>query len=186
VSDATTTAPATAPSAAPGPRWDAALSGISHTPVPTADGFALEVPVDVLHETLRRLRDQAGFTQCTFVTAIDHHPREPRFQLNHQLLSVEHGDRVRVRAWLSGDFPSAPTCSDLWPGANWMEREVFDLFGIRFEGHRDLRRLMMPEGYEHHPLRKEFPHHGIEPDKLYRRWDRERRAHEGAPEGGSR
>jgi NADH-quinone oxidoreductase subunit C len=161
--------------AAPAPRWDSALSGLTHVLVPAADGVGVEVAVDALHEALRRLRDDAGFETCTFVTAVDHHPREPRFQLDHQLLSIGHGDRVRVRTWLRGDFPSAPTCSDLWPGADWMERECFDLFGIRFEGHRDLRRLLMPAGYEHHPLRKEFPHHGIEPDRLYRKWDRERR-----------
>jgi NADH-quinone oxidoreductase subunit C len=68
-----------------------------------------------------------------------------------------------------------PSCCDLWRGASFSEREVWDMFGVRFEGHPDLRRLLMPEGYPHHPLRKDFPHQGIEPDKLYRDWDRERR-----------
>ncbi|MCC7012258.1 MAG: NADH-quinone oxidoreductase subunit C [Planctomycetes bacterium] len=155
------------------PRFAAALEGLAHRVVAHPDGAAIEVEQAALHDVLRALRDRAGFAMCTFVTAIDHYPREPRFQLHHQLLSLEHRDRVRVQCTLSG--ASAPTCSDLWPGANWMERECFDMFGIHFTGHPDLRRLLMPEGYEHHPLRKEFPHHGIEPDKLYRDWDRKRR-----------
>jgi NADH-quinone oxidoreductase subunit C len=156
------------------PRWAAALSGLPHRIVPAADGPVVELEREHLHAALERLRGE-GFETCTFVTAIDHYPVEPRFQLNHQLLSVAHAERARVRTWLAERDAWAPTCSDLWPGANWMERECFDLFGIRFEGHPDLRRLMMPEGYEHHPLRKDFPHQGIEPDRLYRKWDRERR-----------
>ena len=72
--------------------------------------------------------------------------------------------------------PEAPTCTDLWPGAAYFERECFDLLGVRFTGHAHLKRLLMPEGYDHHPLRKDFPHQGIQPDRLYREWDRERRA----------
>jgi NADH-quinone oxidoreductase subunit C len=159
--------------AAVAPRWADALAGLPHTIGAEADGATVVVDVGALHETLARLRDRAGFAQCTFVTAIDRYPRDPRFELHHGLLSLEHNDRVRVVCPLVQD--SAPTCTDLWPGANWMERECFDMFGIRFESHPDLRRLLMPEGYEHHPLRKEFPHHGIEPDKLYRAWDRARR-----------
>jgi NADH-quinone oxidoreductase subunit C len=163
------------------PRWAAALEGLPHQLSAAADGPCVEVERAHLHEALARLRDRGGFRMCSFVTAIDHYPREPRFQLNHQLLSIEHNERVRVHCHLPGKDAWAPTCSDLWPGADWMERECYDLFGIRFEGHPDLRRLMMPEGYEHHPLRKDFPHQGIEPDRLYRKWDRERRREEGPP-----
>jgi NADH-quinone oxidoreductase subunit C len=158
------------------PRAAAALEGLEHRVVFTNEGTpCFEVARERLHEALERLRDRAGFETCTFVTAVDFHPREPRFQVTHQLLSLAHNDRVRVHTLVRGDDARVPTCSDLWPGANWMERECFDLFGIRFDGHPDLRRLLMPKGYEHHPLRKEFPHAGIEPDKLYRKWDRERR-----------
>ena len=157
------------------PRWSSALDGMAYELVQAADGVCIEVERSALHETLLRLRDQGGFAMCTFVTAVDHYPREPRFQLNHQLLSLAHRDRLRVRTWLGGDDACAPTCSDIWRGANWMERECFDMFGIRFDGHPDLRRLLMPEGYGQHPLRKEFPHKGIEPDRLYREWDRKRR-----------
>lgn len=158
------------------PRATAALAGLEHELVFTSEGTpCFDVARKELHETLRRLRDAAGFAQCTFVTAIDFHPREPRFQVAYQLLSLEHNDRVRVRTLVGGDDARVPTCTDLWPGANWSERECFDMFGIRFDGHPDLRRLLMPKGYDHHPLRKDFPHAGIEPDKLYREWDRARR-----------
>lgn len=158
------------------PRAAAALDGLEHKLVFTSEGTpCFDVARELSHDALARLRDRAGFAQCTFVTAIDFHPREPRFQVAYQLLSLEHNDRVRVRTLISGDDARVPTCTDLWPGANWSERECFDMFGIRFDGHPDLRRLLMPKGYDHYPLRKEFPHAGIEPDKLYREWDRERR-----------
>jgi NADH-quinone oxidoreductase subunit C len=158
------------------PRWAAALSGLAYKHLRTAEGTdTLEVERGELRAVLTALKDGAGFAMCTFVTAVDHYPRTPRFAVSHQLLSLEHNDRLRVRCWLLADDAHLPTCSDLWPGANWSERECFDMFGIVFDGHPDLRRLMMPPGYDHHPLRKEFPHVGIEPDRLYRQWDRKRR-----------
>jgi NADH-quinone oxidoreductase subunit C len=136
------------------------------------DGMpTIEVARESLRDVLERLKTRAGFEQNTFVTAVDLYPREPRFEVVHQFLSFEHKDRARVRTLLRGDDAWVPTCTDLWPGASFAERECWDLFGIRFEGHPDLRRLMMPELYGHHPLRKDFPHQGIEPDRLYREWD---------------
>ena len=161
-------------------RWSEQLASVPHELVAAADGVpTLRAEREHLHAALAALRDAAGFSMCTLVTAVDHYPAEPRFELVHQLLSVEHADRARVQCFLRSDDAHAPTCSDLWPGASFSERECFDMFGIRFDGHPDLRRLLMPQGYDHHPLRKEFPHVGIEPDRLYREWDRERR------EGGS-
>jgi NADH-quinone oxidoreductase subunit C len=93
----------------------------------------------------------------------------------YQLQSIEHADRVRIRTRLTTEDAKVPTCTDLWSGASFMERECWDLMGIDFEGHPDMRRLLMPDGYGHHPLRKEFPHQGIEPDRLYREWDTARR-----------
>jgi NADH-quinone oxidoreductase subunit C len=125
---------------------------------------------------LERLRAGAGFEQCTLITAVDKLPREPRFEVVYQFLSFTHSDRVRVRARLGESDAVLPTCIDLWPGAAFSERECWEMFGIRFEGHDPLGRLLMPEAYEHFPLRKDFPHQGIEPDRLYREWDRARRA----------
>ena len=117
----------------------------------------------------------AGFDQNTFVTCVDHHPDEPRFEVVWQWRSYVHGERVRLSCRVAGSDAWVPSCCDLWPGANWSEREAWDMFGVRFEGHPDLRRLLMPDGYVHHPLRKDFPHRGIAPDRLSREWDRERR-----------
>lgn len=124
----------------------------------------------------------AGFRQNTLVTAVDHSPRTPRFEVVWMFL--RHAPYARLRlACAPGDAdPAVPTCTALWPGAAFSERECFDMFGVRFEGHPDLRRLLMPQGYGHHPLRKDFPHRGIEPDRLYRAWDRERRVRWGVHE----
>jgi NADH-quinone oxidoreductase subunit C len=81
----------------------------------------------------------------------------PRFAVNYHLYSLPLNHRLRVKLYLSEDEASAPTVSGIWPTANWHEREAFDMFGIVFEGHPDLRRILMPADYEGHPLRKDFP-----------------------------
>jgi NADH-quinone oxidoreductase subunit C len=161
-------------------RVEAALGGIEggigHAWLASRDGIpALSLAATRLKQALRGLKERAGFESITLITAVDRLGREPRFELLHQLWSLQHGDRVRLHSAV-GEGESAPSCIDLWPGAAFMERECYDMFGIVFAGHSDLKRLLMPEGYGHHPLRKDFPHHGIEPDRLYREWDRRRRA----------
>ncbi len=156
-------------------RTTAALAGIEHRWLTPRDGLpALALARADLAAALRALTERAGFETATFVTAVDRLPRAPRFELVHQLLSLAHNDRVRLHTALA-EGESAPTCTQLWPGAAYMERECFDMFGILFDGHAGLKRLLMPEDYTHHPLRKDFPHQGIEPDRLYREWDRKRR-----------
>jgi len=135
----------------------------------------IEVEARDVAEVALALRDVAGFDSATFVTAIDHFPREPRFEVVYQLLSIAHADRLRITTHVSSDAPNVPSVTSVWPGASFMERECFDMFGIRFDGHPNLKRLLMPDEYEHHPLRKDFPHQGIEPDRLYREWDSRRR-----------
>ena len=145
------------------------------TEVGTRDGMAtLAVPPEGLRPCFEALKHELGFESNTLVTALDHHPRSPRYELCWQFLSLQHNERVRITCRVGGDDPSVPTLSDLWPGASFSERETYDMFGIRFEGHPDLRRLLMPQGYDHFPLRKDFPHHGIEPDRLYREWEESR------------
>jgi NADH-quinone oxidoreductase subunit C len=162
-------------------RVSAALSGIAFQATQARDGMAcVEVERGALRAVLERLK-RMGFEANTLVTAVDHFPAEPRFEVVHQFLSFEHNERVRVRTRVTAADASVPSCCVLWPGASFSERECWDLFGIRFEGHPDLRRLLMPEGYDHHPLRKDFPHQGIEPDRLYREWDRRRRMQGSAP-----
>jgi NADH-quinone oxidoreductase subunit C len=156
-------------------RARAALAGIEHRWLTPRDGLpALALALPALEPALRALKEGAGFETATLVTAVDRLPRTPRFELVHQLLSLAHNDRVRLHTPVA-EGESAATCTHLWPGAAYMERECFDMFGIRFDGHEGLKRLLMPDEYGHHPLRKDFPHQGIEPDRLYREWDRERR-----------
>lgn len=152
-----------------------ALAGLAVETAASRDGTSvLETTPASVHELVARLRDASGFELCTFITAVDRFPAEPRFEVLWQLQSISHGDRVRLRARVDGARPSVPTITDLFPGAAFSERECFDMFGVVFEGHAGLKRLLMPEDYDHFPLRKDFPHQGIEPDRLYREWDRRR------------
>jgi NADH-quinone oxidoreductase subunit C len=91
------------------------------------------------------------------VTAVDRYPAEPRFELVYHLHSLERKERVRLKCQVSGEAPAIDSVTSVWRGANWYEREVFDLFGIQFVGHPDLRRIMMPDDWEGHPLRKDYP-----------------------------
>lgn len=156
------------------------LEGIETIDVATRCGTTtLQVSRDEVLEALTRSK-AAGFTTISFVTVVDRmrdgEVKGPRFTLVHQLQSITDGHVVRFHTPLAEDDAIAPSVTGLWPGANYMEREAFDMFGVRFEGHPNLERLLMPDGYGHFPLRKEFPHQGIEPDRLYREWDERRRA----------
>ncbi len=102
----------------------------------------------------------AGYNAFEDMTAIDWLPSEPRFQLSYHILSHQYKERIRLRAWVDSTDPSIESITPVWPGANYYEREVFDLFGIRFDGHPNLRRIMMPEDWVGHPLRKDYPVEG--------------------------
>jgi len=157
-------------------RVQPALAGLAVQSSTSREGtLTLEVPAAAAWETIRRLKETAGFDTNTFVTAVDRFPAEPRFEVVWQFLSSANAERVRVRARIGGTDPRVRTITDLFPGAAYSERECWDMFGIRFDGHAGLKRLLMPQAYEHFPLRKDFPHQGIEPDRLYREWDRVRR-----------
>jgi NADH-quinone oxidoreductase subunit C len=104
-----------------------------------------------------RNREQFAFAFLAELTAADFWPREPRFELIYLLVSIAHRQRLRLKVRLRGDDAHVATVSDLWPAANWLEREVWDLFGIAFDGHPDPRRLLMPEDWDGFPLRKDYP-----------------------------
>jgi NADH-quinone oxidoreductase subunit C len=108
------------------------------------------------------LRDDqnCSFNYLSDVTCVDWYPSEPRFEVVYHLLSIPHRERVRLKVKLSGEMPALDSVTSIWPGANYFEREVFDLFGVRFNGHPYLRRLLMPENWEGHPLRKDYPVEG--------------------------
>lgn len=112
-------------------------------------------------EVLLFLRDEPelSYDFLTDLTAVDYLGKEPRFEVVYNLYSIKHKQRFRVKVPLGEDEP-IPSCVEIWKTADWHEREVFDMFGIRFEGHPDLRRIMMPDDYPWHPLRKDFPLQG--------------------------
>jgi NADH-quinone oxidoreductase subunit C len=116
------------------------------------------VPITALHDVLRSLKE-AGFDYLVDLSCVDNYGSEPRFELVYELYSYGHNCHLRVKAALEEDT-EAPTVTDIWRTANWHEREVYDMMGIKFAGHPDLRRILMWEGYPYHPLLKEFPLEG--------------------------
>ena len=103
---------------------------------------------------------EAGYNAFQDVTAVDWYPNNPRFQLSYHIVSHKYKELLRLRVLVDEANPSAESITEVWPGANYYEREVFDLFGIRFEGHPNLRRIMMPDDWQGHPLRKDYPVEG--------------------------
>jgi NADH-quinone oxidoreductase subunit C len=102
----------------------------------------------------------AGYNAFEDVTAVDWFPSSPRFQLSYHILSHLYKERIRLRVMVGGDNPGVASITSVWPAANFYEREVFDLFGISFEGHPNLCRIMMPDDWQGHPLRKDYPVEG--------------------------
>ena len=102
----------------------------------------------------------AGYNFFEDMTAVDWYPLAPRFQLSYHILSHALKERIRLRVMLDEAEPSVDSITPVWPGANFYEREVFDLFGIHFADHPDLRRIMLPDDWEGHPLRKDYPVEG--------------------------
>jgi NADH dehydrogenase I D subunit len=132
--------------------------------MPTSDMPTFKVDAVSLKDVLQFLKTQTQpkFRRLEDLTAVDESTRQqpdnlPDFTLVYHLLSYEEARRVRLKVDLHGREPEAETITDLWPAANWYEREVFDMFGIRFRGHPDLRRILMPHDWEGHPLRKTYP-----------------------------
>lgn len=147
----------------------------------------LLLPAEQLHRVALTLREEFKFNFLSSLTASDYWPKlEPRFHIIYQLFSHEHNQRlclrVPVNASDTADSPSAPSVETVWPVANWHEREVFDMFGIRFEGHSDLRRILMPVDWEGHPLRKDYPLGYEEPQFTFNYADIKLRKHRGSYE----
>lgn len=118
----------------------------------------LVVPPERIVEVCRAMHEDLDFEILAAYTAVDYWPQqEPRFKLVYQLQSLKHNVRLGLYVYLPGSRPLAPTIEMVYPNANWHEREIWDMFGIRFEGHSDLRRILMPEDWEGHPLRQDYP-----------------------------
>jgi len=120
------------------------------------------VPRELLRATAQQCKEDPAlqFNLLSDATCVDRFPVEPRFELNYHLVSIPRRDRVRLRTSVSAQQPAVDSLEPVWPGANWLEREIFDLFGIRFEGHSDLRRILLPDGFQGAPLRRDFPTEG--------------------------
>lgn len=119
--------------------------------------LTLEIAPDRIVAVCRHLKERLSFVRLSTVTGVDRYPAEPRFEVIYHLHSLERNERLRVKCRLPGDNPEIDSVTPVWRAANWYERETFDLFGIRFRGHSDLRRIMLPEDWEGHPLRKDYP-----------------------------
>lgn len=111
-------------------------------------------------EVCRFLKEQQQFVRLSAITAVDWLPADPRFEVVYLLHSLSRNQRLRLKCWIAEAEPEIESVTSVWRTADWYEREVFDLFGIRFLNHPDLTRILMPSDWEGHPLRKDYPVHG--------------------------
>ncbi len=116
-------------------------------------------PAEIVH-LCRYLKHDQKYQRLSAVTAVDWHPAEPRFEVVYHLHSIERNLRLRVKCRLEGSNPEIESVYSVWRAADWYEREVFDMFGIRFRNHPNLVRILMPVDWEGYPLRKDYPVHG--------------------------
>jgi NADH-quinone oxidoreductase subunit C len=147
-----------------------ALPGVSVESWDASDQPVIVAAPDALVAVARALRDtpELNFSLLAEVTAADYWPKEPRFEVVYHLAAIGVSDfprpgmggtprRLRLKVRVGGTAPELPTLLEIWPNANWYEREVYDLFGVVFAGHPDLRRILMPDDWEGHPARKDYP-----------------------------
>jgi NADH-quinone oxidoreductase subunit C len=122
------------------------------------------VPGDSISDICRYMKHSQGFDLLADICGADRGPEEdPRFEVNYHLFSTVHFNRLRLKVLLSEDAPNLRTVTNVWKTANWHERETFDMFGVVFDGHPDLRRILLPSDFDGHALRKDYPLRGYEP-----------------------
>jgi NADH-quinone oxidoreductase subunit C len=117
-----------------------------------------------LREIAKFCRDDLSFDYLLDITSIDNFGEEPRFEIVYHLYSMPHGAHLRLKLRVSEELGAIDTVSDIWPTADWHEREIYDMMGVKFNGHPDLRRILMWDGYPFFPLRKDFPLAGLPSD----------------------
>ncbi|MGA8858685.1 MAG: NADH-quinone oxidoreductase subunit C, partial [Candidatus Sulfotelmatobacter sp.] len=154
---------AAAQPAAPTPvPWDSPMiaklkasygSGIE--PLTYAGQNYMVVDRSLIPEILQVLRNEEQFDYCVDITAVHYPTREKQFDVVWVLYSFPRNERIRVKTQIL-DGATLPSSVPVWPGANWLEREVFDMFGIKFDGHPDMKRILLPDGWKGHPLRKDY------------------------------
>lgn len=128
------------------------------------DESTLRIQASALREICLHARDKLGFNYLIDLSSVDHFGDEPRYEVVYELYSMKDRVHVRLKIVVSEDDCTVPTVSDIWPTADWHEREVYDMMGIHFVNHPDLRRILMWDGYPYHPLRKDFPLQGKKSD----------------------
>lgn len=126
------------------------------------DELTVWLQKEMIREACAMLRDDPNcpFNFLSDLTCVDWHPSEPRFEIVYHLFSLSTKERIRLKARLDGSSPVLESVTSVWPAANFYEREIFDLFGVRFTGHPNLQRLLMPDDWEGYPLRKDYPVEG--------------------------
>ena len=118
--------------------------------------LTLEVAREKIVAVCRFLKENRGFARVSTITGVDRYPDEPRFEVVYHLQAVEPSERLRLKCRVPSEDLAIDSVTEVWRGANWFERETFDLFGVNFRGHPDLRRIMLPDDWEGHPLRKDY------------------------------
>jgi NADH-quinone oxidoreductase subunit C len=126
-------------------------------PVEFRGEFTISVALDSLHAVLAHCKETLAFDYLADISSLDHLGEEPRFEMVYHLYSYAHGCHLRIKAPVEASEREVQTACDLWATANWHEREVYDMMGIEFKDHPDLRRILMWEGFPFYPLRKDFP-----------------------------
>jgi len=135
----------------------AALSGLATAAKDEFGELTIEVAPDNIVAALAKVKSDLKFERLTSVTGVDRYPAEPRFEVVYHLQSVVNKTRLRLKARVPGANPQISSACGVYRSADWYERETFDLFGIVFLNHPNLTRIMMPEGWDGHPLRKDYP-----------------------------
>lgn len=120
-------------------------------------GPTLEIAREHIAAVCRFLKQEQTYVRLSTITAVDRYPSDPRFEVIYHVHSLERNERLRLKCRVSDDRPTIDSVTSVWQAANWYEREVFDLFGIYFNEHPNLRRIMLPNDWEGHPLRKDYP-----------------------------
>jgi NADH-quinone oxidoreductase subunit C len=134
-----------------------AFEGVALTAIFAFAELTIEVAPTNIVEALRLAKHELNFERLSTVTGVDRYPAEPRFEIVYHLQSIAKKQRVRLKARVSGENPEIESAFTVYRSANWYEREVFDLFGVRFLNHPDMTRIMMPDDWVGHPLRKDYP-----------------------------
>ena len=119
--------------------------------------LTLEIDASSIKTACGYLKHEQGFVRLSTVTGVDWYPSEPRFEVVYHLHALRPSRRLRLKCKLRGELPAIDSVCSVWRAANWYEREVFDLFGINFFNHPNLKRIMLPQDWEGHPLRKDYP-----------------------------